>query len=174
MLIDKYLPAYDFNELHSITVKATATGIYDKMLGCNVSRSFLIRFLFRVRGMSKPLRAIEQLTSLGFIKLDEQPGKEIVYGMITTSPTFDCCQPNFPPASFNQYTSASIIKAVINFQLQEQNNSTHIISTETRVWCGSSQMRARFRWYWFFVKPFSQLIRRSVLKQMKAQISKAS
>lgn len=170
MLIDKYLSAYDFNEFHSIKVNAPANGIYEKMLSCDVSRSFLIRLLFRLRGMPKHLYTIEHLTHMGFIKLDEQPGKEIVYGMVTTSPTFNCCQVNISPASFIQNTDDSIIKAVINFQLQEENNSTHFITTETRVWCGSKRMRTKFKLYWFFVKPFSQLIRKAMLKEMKYQI----
>jgi hypothetical protein len=142
------------------------------MLSCDVSRSFLIKLLFRLRGMPKHLCTIEHLTSMGFVKLDEQPGKEIVYGIVTTSPTFNCCLSNLTPVSFLQNTNDSIIKAVINFQLQDEGNSTHIISTETRVWCGSKQMRAKFGLYWFFVKPFSQLIRKSMLKQMKQQILK--
>lgn len=172
MLIDKYLSVYDFTEFHSITVKASANNLHDKMLSCDFSRSFLIRLLFGLRGMPKHLYTIEHLTSMRFIKLDEQPGKEIVYGNVTTSPTFNCCQSNVSPTSFIQNTDASIIKAAINFQLQEQNNSTHLISTETRVWCGSRAMKKKFQLYWFFVKPFSQLIRKSMLKQMKRQILK--
>lgn len=172
MLIDKYLSAYDFNEFHSIKVNASANGIYEIMLSCDVSRSFLIRFLFRLRGMPKHLYTINHLTSMGFIKLDEQPGKEIAYGIITTSPTFNCCLSNISPASFIQNTNASTIKAVINFKLQEKNNSNHIISTETRIWCGSRAMKTKFRLYWFFIKPFSQLIRKAMLKQMKQQILK--
>ena len=172
MLIDKYLPGYDFNEVHSIKVNGPANGIYDKMLSCDMSQSFLIKLLFTLRGMPGHLYSIDHLTSVGFIKLDEQPGKEIVYGIVTTSPTFNSCESNLTPASFSQNTNPAIIKGVINFQLLKERDSTHIISTETRVWCGSRKMRKRFSLYWFFVKPFSQLIRRSMLKQMKHQILK--
>lgn len=172
MLIDKYLSAYDFNEFHSIKVTARATGIYDKMLSCDISRSFLVRFLFRLRGMSKHLYTINHITKMGFVKLDEQPGKEIVYGIITSSPTFDCCQSDVTQASFIRSTDASLIKAAINFQLQDEGNLTYIISTETRVWCGGKAIRSKFALYWFFVKPFSQLIRKSMLKEMKYQICK--
>lgn len=172
MLIDKYLSAYDFNEFHSIKVNAPAKGIYEKMLSCDVSRSFLVRFLFRLRGMPKHLYTINHLTHMGFVRLDEQPGKEIVYGIFTTSPTFNCCMSNITPASFIQNTDASIIKAVINFHIKEQDSLAHIISTETRVWCGSKKMRRKFKLYWFFVKPFSQLIRKAMLKEMKYQICK--
>lgn len=172
MLIDKYLSAYDFTEFHSITVKASGNDLYNKMLSCDFSRSFLIRLLFRLRGMPKHIYTIGHLTNMGFVKLGEQSGKESVYGIVTTSPTFSCCLSNVTLESFIQNTDASIIKAAINFQLQKLNNSTHLISTETRVWCGSRAMRKKFRLYWFFVKPFSQLIRKSMLKQIKREILK--
>ena len=91
MLIDKYLSAYDFTEFHSIKVKASGNDLYNKILRCDFSRSFLIRLLFRLRGMPKHIYTIEHLTNMGFFKLDDQPGKEIVYGIVTTSPTFSCC-----------------------------------------------------------------------------------
>lgn len=170
MLIDKYLSAYDFNEYHSIKVNASANGIYDKMLSCDISRSFSIRLLFRLRGMPKRLHTINNLTDMGFVKLDEQPGKEIVYGIITNSPTFNCCLSNVTAVSFIQNTDASTIKAVINFKIQEERSSTQIISTETRVWCSSKAMKSKFRLYWLFIKPFSQLIRKALLNQIKQQI----
>ena len=134
MLIDEYLSGYDFNELHSIKVNASANSIYEGMLSCDVSRSFLIRFLFRLRGMPKHLYTIDHLTNMGFVKFDEQPGKEIVFGIITTSPTFDCCLSNVTPASFIQNTNASIIKAAIDFRLHEESNSTHIF--QLKQGCG--------------------------------------
>lgn len=170
MLIDKYLPAYHFNELHSIEVN----GIYQKMLQCDFSNSSLIKFLFRLRGMPEEVYSIEHLTSMGFIKLDEEPGKEILYGMVTDNPMFNTCQSNISSKEFTQKEDGNIIKAVINFKLQDKSNSQHIISTETRVWCGSKAMKSKFKYYWFFIKPFSQLIRKSMLRQMKLQIQQTT
>jgi hypothetical protein len=121
--------------------------------------------------MPKHLLTIGHLTSMGFIKLEEQPGKEILYGIISSSPTFSTCHSNLSAASFIANTSGTIIKAVINFKIEEQNNLTQVISTETRIWCGSRKMKIKFSLYWFLVKPFSQLVRRSMLRQMKQQIS---
>ncbi|RYY47378.1 MAG: hypothetical protein EOO06_12575 [Chitinophagaceae bacterium] len=170
MLIDKYLPSYHFNEHHFIEVNGFISGIYEKMLHCNFSNSSLIKFLFRLRGMPKEVYSIEHLTSMGFIKLDEEWGKEIVFGLVTDNPMFNTCQSNISSKAFLQKTDGNIIKAVINFKLKDKSNSQHIISTETRVWCGSKAMKSKFRYYWFFIKPFSQLIRKSMLKQMKKQI----
>jgi hypothetical protein len=174
MLIDKYLSAYHFSEFHSIEVNGFVDGIYGKMLKCDFSNSKLIKFLFRLRGMPKEVYSIEHLTKMGFIKLEEEPGKEMLFGMVTTNPMFNTCQSHITSAEFIQKSDNTIIKAVINFRLQDKSNSQHIISTETRVWCGSKQLKSRFSSYWFFVKPFSQLIRKNMLKQMKRQVLQTS
>ncbi|QEC69261.1 hypothetical protein FRZ67_18815 [Panacibacter ginsenosidivorans] len=174
MLIDKYLPAYHFNEFHSIELNGFIDGIYHKMLQCDFSNSSLIKFLFRLKRMSKNVYTIEHLTKIGFVKLEEEPGKEILFGMVTDNPMFNTCQSNVSSKEFIQNSDDKIIKAVINFKLQDKSNSQHIISTETRVWCGSKAMKSKFKYYWFFVKPFSQLIRRSMLKQMRKQIQQAA
>lgn len=83
--------------------------------------------------MPKHIYMIEHLTNMGFVKLGKQPGKETVYGIVQTSPRFNCCLSNVAPASFIQNTNVSIIKAAIIFQLQELNNLTHPISNETKV-----------------------------------------
>ncbi len=170
MLINKYLPAYQFSEFHSVSVHGFFNGIYQVMLQTDFSTNTLIKLLFRLRGMPTESFTIERLTELGFIKLHEEPGKEIIYGMVTDSPMFNTCQPISSPIEFIQDSDPAIIKAVINFKLQEVSNSRHIISTETRIWCGSKAMKSKFKYYWFFVKPFSQLIRKSMLRQLTHQI----
>jgi hypothetical protein len=174
MLIDKYLSAYHFNEVHSIEINGFVSGIYQKMLQCDFSSSALIKFLFRLRGMSKEVYSIEHLTKMGFIKLDEEPGREILFGMVTDNPMFNTCQLTISSKDFLQKANGNIIKAVINFTIQDKSNSQHIISTETRVWCGTKAMKSKFKFYWFFIKPFSQLIRKSMLKEMKVQIQQTA
>jgi hypothetical protein len=174
MLIDKYLSAYHFSEFHSIEITGFIDDIYGKMLQCDFSSSTLIKFLFRLRGTRKEVYTIEHLTKIGFIKLEEEPGKEIIFGLVTTNPMFNTCQSDITSTEFVQKSDDTIIKAVINFRLQHKGNSQHIISTETRVWCGSKRLESKFGGYWFFVKPFSQLIRRSMLKQMKHQLLRTS
>ena len=170
MLIEDYLPVYDFKESHSIRVNTSSNDIYQKMLHADFSKSTIINFLFRIRGIPKGLYTIEHITKMGFIKLDEEPGKEILFGMITNSPVFNKCQSNISPSDFSLKSGEARIKAVINFKVNDQGFSNYVISTETRILCGSKQMKLKFRVYWFFVKPFSQLIRKSMLKQIIKQL----
>ena len=172
MLINKYLSAYHYSEYHSIQVNGFVGDIYGKMLQCDFSGNSMIRLLFRLRGMPKDVYSIERLAAAGFTKLDEVPGREIVFGLVTDSPIFNSCKSNISSKDFMQNVDAGLIKAVINFKVQIESNSKHIISTETRVWCGSNALKAKFRFYWFLIKPFSQLIRKSMLRQLKLQIER--
>src|SRR5438128_1614667 len=111
MLINKYLPSYHYKEFHSITINGAAEGIYPEMLKTDFSNSRIIKLLCKLRGMPVDRYTVNDLTKMGFIKLEEQPGKEIIYGMITKSPTFNCCQRDISPGEFLQKSEPSIIKA---------------------------------------------------------------
>jgi hypothetical protein len=170
MLIDKYLPEYQFQEFHSIKLYGFFEGIFQTMLQTDLGNNALIKMLFKIRGMGTNTYSIERLPGMGFIKLQEEPGQEIIFGRITDSPTFSTCFAGMSSIEFIHRSGPSDIKAVISFKLQQINNAQHIISTETRVWCGSKALKSKFRLYWLFVKPFSQLIRKSMLRQMRREI----
>ncbi len=170
MLIENFLPNYHYREIHSIKIVSASADIYQQMMNCDLRQSLIIKFLFRIRGIPAELSTIKDITRLGFIQLDEKQGEEILYGMVTNSPTFSGCEMIKSSSEFINQENDSIIKAVINFRVCSELPN-HLISTETRVWCGS-RMRKGFRLYWFFVKPFSQIIRRLMLYQMKKQLSK--
>ena len=149
MLIDKYLPAYHFREYHSVRVANMHDDIY-------ASHAWLVKFLFRLRGRRTNIYTIPQLPQMGFTKLGEDPGKEILFGMVTHSPTFSSCKTQVSTSSFTSLSNPSIIKAVINFSVKGV----------------SKKIKLRFRLYWFFIKPFSGLIRMAILREVKKQLSR--
>jgi len=173
MLIDKYLPKYDFREFHSIKVISHTDNVYQQVLNCDLSQSWVIKLLFRIRGIPAGFSSIEDILRMGFIKLDEVPGEEIIFGMITNSPVFNGCRTITSGSEFISRGEPDILKAVINFRVTEDLLSQFTISTETRVWCGSAGIKKRFRLYWLFVKPFSQIVRKEILKQVKKQLRSA-
>ncbi|MBA2421833.1 MAG: hypothetical protein H0V61_01220 [Chitinophagales bacterium] len=173
-LIDTYLPRYHFKEFHKTEIKIPLINLFEKMVHSDLSRSSLIKFLFWIRGMPTKIYTVESLSDLGFVKLGEIPGEEILFGRITESAMFNNCHTNFSSSDFIQKSDPTIIKAVINFRTQNKCHLHNIISTETRVWCGSADMKSKFRIYWFVVKPFSQMIRKLMLSQIKKQILNAS
>ena len=169
-LIDDFLPDRDFSEVHSITVNTVAPDGYSKMLQTNLNGSRLIRLLFRLRGMPTSFNTIENLHSLGFVKLAERLGSEVVFGMVTDSPFFQSCRTDITPQDFVKAVGPEVIRAAINFRMIQTDTSNVMVNTETRVKCGSRRMRDKFKFYWFVVKPFSVFIRRLMLRQIKKNI----
>jgi hypothetical protein len=170
MLIDKYLARFHFREYHFKRINHQSENSYELMLHTDASNSPVIKLLFRLRGMP-PGGRISEMEKLGFTKLEEKKGEEIVYGMISTTWIFGQCRHVTTPKEFIDDEDPKRIKAVINFRIDE-NGSGSTISTETRVLCGSRSMKKKFRIYWFVVQPFSRLIRKLMLNEIKRNITK--
>jgi hypothetical protein len=167
-LIDRYLPESHYSNRYSIYCTCSRPSAYEEMLHTNLTGSKLIRFLFKLRGMAGTPLSISDLERFGFIKLGETVQQEIVYGIATHSPTFSHCIHLNSPEDFTGL-HADVIKSVINFRIEPAQQGC-MISTETRVWCGSKKLRKKFRLYWFIIKPFSGLIRKTMLKQVRRQV----
>ena len=172
MLIENYLPNYYFREFHSIKIVSSSEDVYQQMLNCDLSQSSIIRLLFRMRGMRQRLSTINDISRLGFVKLDEKQGEEILFGIVSNRPTFSGCEIIKSPSEFIKLRSDNIVKAVINFRVEKESSLNQLVSTETRIWCGSNKLKKRFWIYWLFVKPFSRIVRRATLYQMKNQLKK--
>jgi hypothetical protein len=109
------------------------------------------------------------MDKLGFIRLDEIVNEELLFGRVTTSSTFSDCNPDISPRQFKLDSSAGIIKAAINFRTVQLEENETLVSTETRVLCSDKKTRNRFSIYWFFISPFSRLIRHFMLRQIREQ-----
>ena len=95
MLLDKYLPAYNFNEVHAVTIHASPEKAFAAIKELRPTElSQIVYWLMSVREfpaklVGKPLPQkrsdkpfLEQLYEDGFIPLDEMPCREIVFGLI--------------------------------------------------------------------------------------------
>ncbi len=167
MLIEEYLKEFDFKEYHELKVKGRPGEIYPLMLHTNINKSLLIKVLFRLRGMPPNSGLLKDMDKLGFIRLDEIVNEELLFGRVTISSTFSDCNPDISPAQFKLNSATGVIKAVINFRTVSIKDNETLVSTETRVRCSDKKTRNRFSIYWFFISPFSRLIRHLMLKQVR-------
>jgi hypothetical protein len=178
MLIDSFAPNPDAVETHRIAINASPGVVYRALWTANLGRSPIIKFLLALRSLPEfilhPCRSLprdqkitlQTLIDAGFGVLAEQPGKEIVLGV---SGKFWRPTGNLSPFNredFDEPVAQGLARAVWNFYAEGVNDQT-ILSTETRVTCGDSGSRRRFRTYWFFVRPFSGLIRRLMLRAVR-------
>jgi hypothetical protein len=52
MLIDEFMPTYDFDEKHETIVRASAETVYTALNSFDFNQSFIIRRLFQLRGLA--------------------------------------------------------------------------------------------------------------------------
>ena len=60
-------------------------------------------------------------------------------------------------------------KAAWNFKLRANSPDSTFLSTETRIKCFGPAALWKFRVYWSLVGPFSGLMRKAILKQVKSE-----
>jgi hypothetical protein len=180
MLIDSFAPNPDAVETHRITIAASPEVVYGLLWTADLGRSPVIKFLLALRSLPEftlhPCQPLPQdrkitlqtLIDAGFGVLAEQPGKEIVLGVTGKfwRPTGNLSP--FNRADFDEPVAQGLARAVWNFHVEGRNDQT-TLSTETRIICGDSGSRRKFRAYWFFVRPFSGLIRRLMLLAVRRE-----
>jgi hypothetical protein len=178
MLIDSFAPNPDAVETHRININASPEVVYCALWTADLGDSLIIKFLLALRSLPEyilhPFQSaprdqritLQTLIDAGFGVLAEQPGKEIVLGV---SGKFWRPTGNLSPfnrADFDAPVSAGLARAVWNFHVEGRSDQA-VLSTETRVVCGDRHSRRKFRAYWFFVRPFSGLIRRIMLRAVR-------
>ncbi len=182
MLIDSFAPDPDAVEKHSIAIDASKETVYRALWTTDLGGSLIIKLLMGLRALPEFIlrgpRALprnrkitlQTVIDSGFGILAKEP-EEIVLGVTGKfwRPTGNLLP--FGRDSFASAVPPGLARAVWNFSIKESGAGT-ILSTETRVVCGDDDSRRKFRRYWFFVRPFSGLIRRLMLRAVKRACGK--
>jgi len=175
MLIDDYLPQPDFSETHRIEFVAQPGTVYAALWTTDFGTSLIIRSLLTLRSLPALIlhparvrreRKIRLATIIGsnFGLLGEDAGHEVLLGVTGRfwRPVGNLLP--FNAADFRGDVPEGVARAVWNFTVAEMGAGRTLLATETRIICGDRSSRRKFRAYWFFVRPFSGLIRRLMLK----------
>lgn len=167
MLQDKYLPEYHFSELHTIAIKASPEKIFQNLSAFQFGDSSIVKLLLTLRGMpAKTQGGLEKMQRMGFVLLEVKDNEEVILGLAGQfwRPSGNI-QRFRSSKEFLQNDNPHYAKATWNFRLTPNGNST-VVETETRVFCGKHAL-SKFRLYWFFIRPFSGIIRKAMLKGIK-------
>lgn len=180
MLLDRWLPRYDASERHSLVIDAPREAIWQTLRHGEFGDSPIIRLLmglrmlFAARGQRSAAGAftMDVLPRDGFGILEEDPGREILLGVHGQfwRPSGNVLP--FDRDLFAQPVPPGLARAVWNFSLADATPSGVRLTTETRVHCCDAASRRRFRLYWFFVRPFSGLIRIVMLRAIRRQVAR--
>lgn len=170
MLIDDFMPVYDFTEKHETIVRASAEKVYATVNSVDVADSWIIGGLLTLRGLgrkSAKTLTLRDMTKEGFAVLGEKPNEEILLGLAGKFWTLSGCLQNVNADNFREFETKGYAKTVWNFALTETDKGEIRLETETRVKCSDEASLSSFKFYWRFVKPFSGLIRQEMLRLIK-------
>ena len=172
VLLDDFVPVYESQEFHELRVQATPERVYDAVLNVTAEEIRLFRTLTRLRSPRRNSRPesilnpsartpiLEVATSGGFLKLAEDPGREIVLGtLVIAPPEARSYRGSFTPRMFAELERPGFAKAAINFRVKDEGGGWSRVTTETRVHATDSWTRRRFAAYWRTIYPGSALIR---------------
>ena len=154
---DRFLPRYDVRERHEILVRASPERAFEAFRRVDFSRSLLIRVIFGLRTLPSLLRGqpwgappgpfLEQALGMGWVALDETPGRELVAGAVTQPWAPVVTFTGIPAARFAAIAEPGLVKIVWGFSAEPAGEGRALLATETRVQATDEASRARFRLY---------------------------
>lgn len=167
-LIDQYLPEYNYHEIHQVQVNGRCEDVYHTAMHLDLSQSKIIKYLFLLRGLPFSQSRLSEITrDMKFTLMEENHFTEFIYGFWVKSEVEWVDDKN----EFIHGGSAYRGKAVWNFRFVKTGENSCKVITETRVKCQTKKAKFFFSIYWFFVKPFSGLIRKKMLQLIQKNAS---
>ena len=172
MLIDDFVPEYEFHERHSTVVRAPAQATLSAAEEWQLQESLVWRVLLLLRGLGKPQGSLgEWAESMGFLCLGRND-TEVVYGQIgrfwSLRERANLVSPRTAD-EFRDFTDPRFAVSAFALSVESVSADSTRLSTETRIHTLSRSTRRRFRLYWLLIRPFSGLLRRSMLNGMRAR-----
>ena len=172
----EFAPAYQFNEVHRIRIRAPRSRIYRSIKEVTAGEITLFRALTWIRRFGRagpesilnppshePLLRVA--TRTGFLLLADDPEREIAVGIVVIAPS-GLKRPG-TPEQFRELEASGVAKAVMNFSIEDAVGDAWLVSTETRVHATDASARRKFARYWAFIRPGSGFIRRMWLRAIK-------
>jgi len=187
-LIDRFMPEYHFNEVHSLRLKAPPDRIFRAIQAVTPEEVSGLRTLFWVRslparllgrttpgpGKSKPILAPGSGT--GSVRLGEVSDRELLIGL--AGPFWKPAGGPRPrlegPEDFLALDDPGYAKATMGFWLHDEGAGCWRLTTETRVLTSAPSTRRAFAIYWRLIYPGSALLRRTFLAAVKRRAEDAA
>jgi hypothetical protein len=178
MKIDEWMPKYNVRASYSILVRASVEKTSAALASARFSDLPIVRRLMRLRGYrmdGDKATGSESSNSSNpnrrpygaFLELSDVPHQEIVLGIAGRfwRPDGGIVR-DLRPNEFMDFHPEGYAKAVWTFSLTPADGGT-TLGTETRVHTFGRSATLKFRAYWLLVGPFSGLIRKAMLREVK-------
>ncbi|WIV67116.1 hypothetical protein [Natrialbaceae archaeon AArc-T1-2] len=185
MLIDRHLPEYDVTVTRHAIVDADPETTYQAMLAVDLLdvgpivralgwlRIVPTHVLERVRGR-RPEPMLDRLTFGDldeideWIRLDEEPGDELVVGAVGTfwQPSIEWREVD--PEAFADFDDPGYAKIAASLSVRPDDESRTLLTYEVRTATTDANSRRRFRRYWRLVRPFAGYLMGKTLERIAA------
>ncbi|MFY9562276.1 MAG: hypothetical protein WAQ52_18750 [Terriglobales bacterium] len=173
--LDRFVPVYQFHELHSTRIAASKEKVYAAIKSVTADEISLFRTLTWIRRGGRPgpesvLNAPEHqplldvATKTSFLLLAEEPNHEIVLGQAVVVPRGWRPSRRPTPEDFKALHEPGFALAAMNFLVEDAGPGACTVTTETRIYATDTPARHRFAAYWRVIYPGSALIRRMWLR----------
>jgi hypothetical protein len=175
-LLDEVLPEFDVGEVHSLWVPASPEAAYEAVKAVSGREVRLFGPLMRLRTFGRSGRVfdpeaplLEEMLKVGFVRLGERAGEELVVGAVGR---FWSPFGNKPRAvdDFAAFAEPGYAKAALNFVVRPAGGGSRI-TTETRIVGTDAASTRKFRRYWLLIRVGSGAIRRSWLKAIRRRLA---
>jgi hypothetical protein len=189
MLIDRWMPRWDARERHRIRVRAAPEATYAALRTTNLAAHPLVRMLLLLRAIPAVLadrsrrremrdRGLRPITLAnfeehGFRVLDEDVPRELLIGLEGAFWRPSGNLRPVDPSTFAEPVPPGLARAAWNFAIEPAGDDACLLHTETRILTGDDRARRRFRLYWTLVRLGSGLIRRLMLRAIRAEAERS-
>lgn len=187
-LLEDWLPVHQFAERHSVWVAAPPPAVFDAVATTDLASSWVVRFLMGIRAVPAALAnpraawqrmhvrpgpvTLRRVMGYDFALLAEEPGRELVLGLEGRFWTPTGGLVPIDAQHFRGPLGAGLVRAAWNFAVEPEARDgrpgTRLV-TETRVRCADSAAHRSFARYWRIIRPFSGLVRRSMLAAIRRE-----
>jgi len=197
LLIDRFLPRYDFAVVHAGVFRAPPEACYRLARGLDLLRDPVIRTLLGLRslperllgrlpghraaagqGAAPPTFRLDDMVGppIGWILLGEELNAEIVLGQIGRpwKPVGASEGPPVAPAEFASFDRPGFAKIAFSLMVQPYGVASSILTMETRVVLTDPGSLRRFARYWRLVGPSVRLIDRMTLRLLAAELPRST
>jgi hypothetical protein len=202
MLIDEYLPDYDFTRIEHLVIRAPTAAVYETVrdLDLLMVHSPIADAAMFVRGLpdriakmrrrneppSPPLPALKlsalfdregfdhAATLEGWVGLAEERGREIAFGAVAKPWMAEIEWKTVPPFDFAGFEEPGWAKIAASISVREYGSQRSILTYEARTAMTDDASRERFGRYWMLVSPFVGTIMRAVLRTVDERLQRST
>ncbi|MDQ4123554.1 MAG: hypothetical protein M3209_19120 [Acidobacteriota bacterium] len=169
MLIDDFMPTFEFSDSQKTDVKATPEAAFRAFRTFDMAESMTIRWLFKMRGIPTNNLTLRDLERVNFKVLGERQSEELVLGLAGEFKTLLGGLLNLSPEQFKAFNNPGFIKACWNFAVADLGNGKGRVTSEIRIHGTDAASVAKVKNVWGMLKMPSAMVRNEILKLIKKQ-----